>query len=108
MFQKLKEKWKVKDNLQLFLILCTFAITGTLTAFVSREATVWVGFTETTFWLWKLLLRISILLFGYQIIILTVSFFLGQFRFFWNYEKKILTWMGLLKKPVIETSVTDQ
>ncbi|MGL6268261.1 MAG: DUF6787 family protein, partial [Chitinophagaceae bacterium] len=50
-------------------------------------------------WGWKLLLRLFILLIGYQVIILIVSFFFGQFRFFWNYEKKILRWMGVMKKP---------
>jgi len=92
MFERLKAKWKVKGP-QLFLILCTFAVTGTLTAYISRSITSWVGFTEDTFWLWKTLLRIAVLLFGYQIIILIVSFFFGQFPFFWNYEKKILRWM---------------
>jgi ABC-type multidrug transport system permease subunit len=104
MFQKLKVKWKVESNLQLFLILCTFAITGSLTAFISREITAWVGFTESTFWLWKFLLRLSILLFGYQVIILAVSLLLGQFRFFWNYEKKILLWMGILKNSKPQSS----
>jgi hypothetical protein len=33
------------------------------------------------------------LIFGYQVIILIVSFFFGQFPFFWNYEKKIVKWM---------------
>jgi len=98
MFENLKKKWKV-DNKQLILILCTFAVTGTLTAYISRSITGWVGFTDETFWGWKLLLRLFILLIGYQVIILIVSFFFGQFRFFWNYEKKILRWMGVMKKP---------
>jgi phosphoribosylglycinamide formyltransferase-1 len=44
------------------------------------------------------------LIFGYQFIILAVSFVFGQFRFFWNYEKKILTKMGFIKRkaPKIE------
>lgn len=104
MFEKLKLKWKVESNLQLILILCTFAVTGTLTAYISGEITAWVGFTDQTFWLWKLLLRMSILIFGYQVIILVVSFFFGQFRFFWNYEKKILAMMGFIKKKHAETS----
>jgi hypothetical protein len=99
MFEKLRKKWKVTGT-QFFLIMCTFAVTGTTTAWISREITQWVGFDTQTFWLWKLLLRLFILLFGYQFIILVVSFFFGQFKFFWNYEKKILTWMGLIRKKV--------
>ena len=78
MFERLKAKWKVNGT-QLFLILCTFAVTGTLTAYISRSITSWVGFNEETFWLWKALLRIVVLLFGYQVIILVVSFFLDNF-----------------------------
>lgn len=98
MFGKLKKKWKVESNLQLFLILCTFAVTGTLTAYISRQITGWIGFDEQTWWLWPFLVRTAVLLFGYQVIILIVSIFFGQFKFFWNYEKKILTWMGILRR----------
>ena len=104
MFEKLKKKWKV-GGVQLFLILCTFAITGTLTAYISRAITSWVGFDEDTFWLWKALLRLAVLVFGYQVIILVVSFIFGQFKFFWNYEKKILRWMfGRQKKAADKAS----
>lgn len=92
MFEKLKAKWKV-NGAQLFLILCTFAVTGTTTAYLSRVIPDWVGFTDETSFVWKLLLRLFILIFGYQVIILIVSIFFGQFRFFWNYEKKILKWL---------------
>jgi ABC-type multidrug transport system permease subunit len=102
MFEKLKAKWKV-SNIQLVLILCTFAVTGSLTAYISKAITSWLGMNEETWWLWKLLVRLVILVFGYQVIILIVSFFFGQFRFFWNYEKKILRWFGLFrnKKPTL-------
>ena len=97
MFNKLQQKWNVGPR-QLFLILCTFAVTGTTTAWISRSITAWVGFDENTLWVWKLLLRLSILIFGYQVIILMVSFVFGQFRFFWNYEQKILKRIGILPK----------
>lgn len=95
MFENLQKKWKVSAS-QLFLILCTFAVTGTLTAYISRSITSWIGFDENTLLVWRILLRLSVLIFGYQVIILIVSFFFGQFPFFWNYEKKILHRMGIL------------
>jgi hypothetical protein len=98
MFVKLKKKWKVESNTQLFLILCTFAVTGTCTAFISREITSWLGFNDQTWWFWRFLVRASVLVFGYQVIILLVSIVFGQFRFFWNYEKKILVWMGIIRE----------
>jgi len=91
MFQKLQNKWKV-GGWQLFLIFCVFAITGTLTAYISRQITGWLEIDRTSPWFW--VLKILVLIFGYQIIILIISFLFGQFSFFWNYEKKILRRFG--------------
>lgn len=104
MFNKLQQKWNVSP-IQLFLILCTFAVTGTSTAIVSREITQWVGFDEQTYWVWRLLLRLSVLIFGYQVILLLVSVVFGQFPFFWNYEKKILRRMGLMSYPEVRLAL---
>jgi formyltetrahydrofolate-dependent phosphoribosylglycinamide formyltransferase len=95
MFERLQKKWKVSGT-QLVLILCTFAVTGSLTAYISRGITAWLGWDATVWWVWRWLLKISILLFGYQVIILAVGFCFGQFQFFWNYEKKI--WRRMLGK----------
>ncbi|HMT35749.1 MAG: diacylglyceryl transferase [Bacteroidetes bacterium] len=97
MFEKLKQRWKVSGT-QLFLILCVFAITGTTTAYISKAITSWVGLTvESPLWQ-RAGLRALVLIFGYQFIILLVSIPFGQFSFFWNYEKKILRKMGIMKK----------
>lgn len=97
MFENLQKRWKV-NGIQLFLILCVFAITGTTTAYISRMITSWIGLTPDSPLWQRALLRGSVLLFGYQIIILLVSIPFGQFKFFWNYEKKILKRIGLMKK----------
>jgi len=104
MFNKLQQKWKVSSS-QLFFILCTFAVTGTTTAYISRSITSWVGFNEQTFWAWKIMLRMSILIFGYQVIILIVAFLFGQFPFFWNYEKKILRRLGILPVKQVRIAI---
>jgi hypothetical protein len=96
MFEKLKQRWKVNGT-QLLLILCVFAVTGTLTAYLSRQIVFWLGLTSDSPLWQRALLRGGMLLFGYQIIILLVSIPFGQFRFFWNYEKKILRRLGLMK-----------
>jgi TctA family transporter len=95
MLDKLKKRWKV-SSIQLFLILCVFAITGSLTAYLSRQITSWLDIEKYSFLFWAL--KLIVLLFGYQVIILLVSIPFGQFSFFWNYEKKILKRMGILKK----------
>jgi len=95
MLKKLKAHWKV-SGLQLFLILCVFAITGITTAWLSRQVSIWCNLEPYSFGYW--LTKILVLLFGYQVIILCVSIPFGQFAFFWKYEKKILRRMGLRKK----------
>jgi hypothetical protein len=96
MFSSLLKRWKVSSK-DLVVILCVFAITGFTTAYVSKAITGWVGFTSHTHWAPKLLLRLSVLIFGYQVILLTVAFLLGQFSFFWRFEKKMLQRIGLRK-----------
>jgi ABC-type multidrug transport system permease subunit len=96
MFSSLLKRWKVGKK-DLVFILCVFAITGFTTAYISKAITGWVGFTTETHWVAKLLLRLLVLIFGYQVILLTVAFLLGQFPFFWRFEKKLLQRLGLMK-----------
>ncbi|MFN5231089.1 MAG: DUF6787 family protein, partial [Bacteroidota bacterium] len=95
MFESLQKKWKVTPK-QMGLILCTFATTGTLTAYISRSITEWLQLDPVNDRELRLAMRLLVLVFGYQVIILIVSFFFGQFKFFWNYEKKILRRMRLM------------
>jgi formyltetrahydrofolate-dependent phosphoribosylglycinamide formyltransferase len=94
MFKKLQQKWKVNGT-SLTLILCTFAVTGSLTAWISRQITGWLAVDKYSFAWWAL--KIGVLVFGYQILILCIGFCFGQFRFFWNYEKKILKRLGFFR-----------
>lgn len=94
MFQRLKERWKV-NGLQLFLILCVFALTGTTTAYLTRQVTYWLNLGPSSAWFW--VLKIAMLVFGYQVLIILFSIPFGQFRFFWNYEKKILRKLRIIK-----------
>ena len=96
MFHRLKQKWNVNGT-QLILILCVFAITGTTTAWLTRSVTLWLQLDASSFWYWAI--KIGILLFGYQVLILLFAIPFGQFNFFWNYEKKILQRMKLISNP---------
>ncbi len=92
----MKEKWGVTAS-QFVVIFIVFGLTGTTTAVLTRYVTNWLGMDATTFWLWKLLLRLGMLLIGYQAILLTYGALLGQWAFFWKYEKKILKKLGIWK-----------
>ena len=95
MLNNLKHKWGVGSN-QLFLILLNFTLTGTTTAWLSRMVTEWLSIKHYSLEWW--LLKFVILFAGYQVLILFFGALLGQFHFFWKYEKRILRKIGLLKK----------
>lgn len=100
-FERLKKKWKVTGT-QLVLILCVFALTGTTTAYITRMITTWMQLQSHEILYW--VMKIVILVFGYQVLILLFSIPFGQFAFFWNYEKKLLRWLGIGKKDSGESS----
>lgn len=91
---KLQQRWKLNSLKQTLLVLLTFACAGTTVAYIARMANHWMGFDQNTEWYLKFLVKLFIFLIGYQIVILAYGFLFGQFKFFWNYEKKILNWLG--------------
>src|SRR5476651_364804 len=97
MFKRLQEKWGV-DTRRFWIIFIAFALTGTTTAILTRYVTVWIGMDTHTFWLWKVLFRIGMLVFGYQFILLGYGALMGQWAFFWKYEKKLLQKLGVMKR----------
>jgi formyltetrahydrofolate-dependent phosphoribosylglycinamide formyltransferase len=98
MLEKLQQKWKV-GGLQLALILCTFAIGGSLTGYVGRKLMPIFGIGPD--WLWLLVYIILITLI-WPVAVLVISIPFGQYRFFTSYLKKIGRRMGLMKSAPIE------
>lgn len=105
MFEKLKKRWNVTSNTQVWLILITFTITGSLSAKVSRPFCDYIGLdfndlNPVLAWILRLIIILPI----YQIILLIVGTLLGQFRFFLEFEKKML---GIKKRKVEPISTTE-
>lgn len=96
MFKRLREKWGVSPR-QFWVIFLVFALTGTTAAFLTRYLTHWLGMDASTHWGWKLLLRLAMLLIGYQFLLLFYGALLGEWAFFWKYERKLLVKLGLLR-----------
>lgn len=94
MFTRLQQKWGIGTR-QFWIVFLVFGLTGTTTAVLTRYVTVWLGMDTNSYWLWKLLLRLGMLLFGYQVILLVYGALLGQWAFFWKYEKKLLVTLGI-------------
>jgi formyltetrahydrofolate-dependent phosphoribosylglycinamide formyltransferase len=96
MFKRLQEKWGVSTR-QFWILFLVFGLTGTTAAALTRYITGWLGMDASTFWVWKVLLRVGMLVFGYQFILLAYGALFGQWAFFWKYERKLLTKLGILK-----------
>lgn len=85
MFERLQKKWKV-SGLRVLLILCTFAIGGSLTGFVGKKLMNLLDVEQRWLWIIVYIIIVTIL---WPIAVLLVSVFFGQFRFFTGYLKKM-------------------
>lgn len=91
MWEKLRKRWKIKTNFQVVIIFIVFAITGSATLVVKKQIFMWLGITsDTDLWL-KIPLYILIVFPVYQVMFLIVGTVFGQFRFAWEFEKKIFS-----------------
>jgi hypothetical protein len=96
MFGKLRKKWKV-NVLQLVLILCTFAIGGSLTGYAAKKIMNLLSIGSDWLWVIIYLLLVTII---WPIMVLVISIPFGQFRFFSNYTRKLGEKTGLIKTDV--------
>ena len=94
MFERLREKWKV-NGWQLTLIICTFAIGGSLTGFLAKKIMNLLSLHQDWIWAIIYILLITII---WPLMVVVVSIPLGQFRFFRSYIRKLGQKMGLLSK----------
>ena len=94
--EKLKERWGIESNLQVVLILIVFAINGSFAAWVAKPITEFIGISSENMSLWIYVpFRILLIFPIYQLTLPIVGLVFGQFKFFWNFEKKMLSRIGL-------------
>ena len=90
--KKLKERWSVESAGQVILILLVFACTGFSVMFLKTPITGWIysdpepdpesGKLLFSILYWILIVPI------YNILLLFYGFIFGQFKFFWEFEKR--------------------
>lgn len=97
MMNKLKRRWNISSNFQLIVIFTVFAVTGSLSIKVAKPLLHVLGVDGLkSAWPWLYwIIRILIIFPVYQILLVCIGFLMGQFRFFWNFEKKLLRRMGI-------------
>ena len=101
MIRYLKKKWGITSNTQLAVIFIVFAITGSASAMLAAPLLEFLGVQPSDFIevplgkVFYTLLRILIIFPIYQLLLIIVATLFFQFKFFWEFEKKILKRMGL-------------
>lgn len=86
----------ITSNTQFVIIMIVFAITGSLALYLSKPILGILNINLNT--LDKLLyypLRLTVIFPIYQVVLIIVGTLFGQFKFFWNLEKKMMKRLGL-------------
>lgn len=105
MLGKLKKRWNIESNFQAIIILTVFAITGSTTVYLKKLIFDFAGITaETHLWI-KIPFYILVILTVYNVLLLVVGFLFGQFKFFWEFEKKFFSRFRLKKKVKTSTAI---
>ncbi|MGO4910884.1 DUF6787 family protein [Leeuwenhoekiella sp. W20_SRS_FM14] len=95
-FKKLKNRWILEYRWQFIAVFIVFAITGSTAGRISSPVMNLIGldYDSTSGWLyWPL--RIVLIFPLYQLLLLAVAWIFGQYKFFYQFEKKMLSRMGL-------------
>lgn len=85
MFKRLQQKWKVSGG-RLFLILCTFALGGSLTGYVARRLMPLLSIEHPVVYLVIYIIIVTLL---WPLMVLLVSLPLGQAPFFRHYLQRL-------------------
>jgi len=97
-FKKLENKWVVAHRWEMIRIFIVFAVTGSSSMLIGRPIIKLLGITKENLnpiLYWVLFLIIGLIF--YQILLVTFGWLFGQFKFFWEFEKKMLKRFGLGK-----------
>lgn len=88
--KRLKEKWGIENNLQFLLINIVFAIAGSSIVYLRPLIFKILGISPDWPFLLKALLYILLVTPVYFTMLLITALVFGQFRFFWNFERRLL------------------
>ncbi len=86
--QKLKTKWGISNNRDLFLIMLVFSLAGMMISVCRKPIFHLLGIDHAPLWL-KILIYVPLIMPIYQIGLIIFGFLFGQFNFFWEKQKKV-------------------
>ncbi|MGN7784152.1 DUF6787 family protein [Niabella sp. 22666] len=85
MLNRLRQKWKV-GPLQLFLILCTFAVGGSLSGYVGRRLMLILPINNKVLYTIIYIILVTLI---WPLMVLGVSIIFGQYAFFKKYLREL-------------------
>ncbi|MBO3097883.1 DUF6787 family protein [Gelidibacter pelagius] len=98
LFKKLEKKWILEYRWEMIRVFIVFSITGSSSVFIGKPIMALIGITKdnlntTVYWI----LYITVGLIFYQFMLVFFGWLFGQFKFFWEFEKKMLGRIGFKK-----------
>lgn len=87
--EKLRNRWKLESAWQVLVVLLVFACTGFTILFLKKPILNFLAGEQGNTTLASILYYIFILPL-YNVILLAWGFIFGQFRFFWDFEKRFV------------------
>lgn len=98
LFKILERKWILEYRWEMIRVFIVFSITGSSSVFVGKPIMALIGITKenlNTSVYWTLYIFVGLVF--YQILLVFFGWLFGQFKFFWEFEKKMLSRFGLKK-----------
>ncbi len=85
--ERLRQKWQLRSAWQVIIVLVVFTCTGFTVMFIKEPILRFLSGGQETSTLASVLYYIFILPI-YNVFLLAYGFVFGQFRFFWDFEKR--------------------
>jgi hypothetical protein len=96
--QKIIDKFHAKSFKHLVIIFLVFALSGSASLLMSSSILTTLNLKELiNFYPLYLLVRIILLIPIYQLVLIIIATLFGEFRYFWNFEKKFFKRLRLIK-----------
>lgn len=102
--ERLKKHWGLTSNWQIIVIIFVFSVTGSSAVYLAKPildafdlnrehfgSAFWFG--GFCYYLFRILLIFPL----YQLLLVFFGWLFGQFKFFWNFEKKMIKRLGFGK-----------
>ena len=98
MLRKLVKKFKADSIKHLLLIFTIFALSGSGSLLISDPILVALDLKNfVTFYPFYIFIRILIIIPIYQLMLMIIATLFGEFKYFWQFEKKFLQRLRIIK-----------